>query len=433
MNNGIHKIGVVSLGCAKNRIDCEIMLRLLTDRGYELCDSYEQCDAIIINTCAFIKEAKEEAIDNIFKAAEYKAEGLKRLIVTGCLVQRYAAEIIELIPEVDAVVSVKAFDQIIRVLESPEQGMVVSVPLSAPHPEGKRILTTPDYSVYLKIAEGCSNRCSYCAIPYIRGPFMARSVESILAEAKELAENGAKEINLIAQDLTRHPDLIPIIRGIASIDSVRWIRLLYLYPDEISDELIDLIASEPKVVKYLDLPLQHASASLLKRMNRRGKGSDYTKLIRKLRKKIPGIVLRTTFIVGFPGETRQDFETLLSFVENIAFDNMGAFAYSAEEGTPAARYIGQISEKTKQRRLDRLMSLQFNVAGQLSDQYIGKTLTVLCEGINEDGLWKGRTAFQAPEVDGNIFFTSEDPCIEGEFYQVKVESYENYDLYGSRV
>jgi ribosomal protein S12 methylthiotransferase len=431
MNNDIRTVGVVSLGCAKNKVDCEIMLKLLVDAGYELCNVYEECDAIIINTCGFIKEAKEEALDNIFEAATYKKAGLKKLIVTGCLAQRYAEEIKALIPEVDAIISVKGFDRICEALES--DITEISVPLTDPHPEGERLLTTDNYSVYLKIAEGCSNRCAYCAIPYIRGNFMPRTKESVLAEAKKLADDGAVEINLIAQDLTRHPDLIDIIKGIAAIDSVKWIRLLYLYPDEITDELIEVMATEEKVVKYIDLPLQHASGSILKKMNRRGKSSDYTRLIKKMRKKMPDLTLRTTFIVGFPGETRADFEELVDFIEKIKFDNMGAFAYSAEDGTPAASFCGQISERTKARRLERLMTTQYGIVQDASQKQIGKTLTILCEGMNEDGLYKGRSQYQAPEVDGNVYFSSEELCIPGNFYQVKIESNEHYDLYGSKI
>lgn len=433
MNKDIHTVGVVSLGCAKNKVDCEIMLKLLVDAGYELCNSYEECDAIIINTCAFIKEAKEEALDNIFEAATYKKGNLKKLVVTGCLAQRYADEIKALIPEVDAIVSVKGFDRICEVLESKDGITEINVPLSSPHPEGDRLLTTENYSVYIKIAEGCSNRCAYCAIPYIRGNFMPRTKESILAEAEKLAKDGAVEINLIAQDLTRHPDLTEIIKGIAAIDAVKWIRLLYLYPDEITDELIDLMASEEKVVKYIDLPLQHASASVLKRMNRRGKSSDYTRLIKKMRRKMPDLTLRTTFIVGFPGETRADFDELIEFVSKIKFDNMGAFSYSAEDGTPAASFCGQISERTKARRLEKLMTMQYDVVQHYAEKQIGKIHKVLCEGMNEDGLYKGRTQYQAPEVDGTVYFSSEELCVPGNFYDVRIESNEHYDLYGSRI
>lgn len=433
INPEIRKVGVISLGCAKNKVDCEIMLKKIVDEGYELCDRFDECDAIVINTCAFIKEAKEEALDNIFEAVKYKGSSLKRLIVTGCLAQRYAEEIKQLIPEVDAIVGVKSFDKICDVLASNDSQIVVSAPLTSKHPEGDRLLTTESFSVYLKIAEGCSNRCAYCAIPYIRGPYMPRNKNHILAEAKTLAENGAVEINLIAQDLTRHPDLIWIIKKIAEIKSVRWIRLLYLYPDEITPELITLIKEEKKVVKYIDLPLQHSSYPILRRMNRRGTATQYKKLIRNMRVNIPDMAVRTTFIVGFPGERLKDFNRLIDFVNEVKFDNMGAFIYSPEENTPAVSFDGQVSKRTKQRRLDKLMTVQYNIVQNRAKQYIGKTEEVLCEGMDENGNYIGRTQFQAPEVDGNVFFSSDTQCEPGKFYNVKIEKIDNYDLYGRTV
>ena len=433
-NKTINNIGVISLGCAKNRVDCEVMIQKLLDAGYQLCDDYNACDAIIVNTCAFIGPAKEEAVQNILEAASYKSYGLKKLIVTGCLAQRYGNELIQLIPEIDAMLGVKNFDIILEALRE-EKALSEIAPLTLPSPEGPRSLTTENYSVYLKIAEGCSNRCAYCVIPSIRGDFMPRRVENILQEAKALAQNGAKEINIIAQDITRHPGLIEIIKGICAIDSVAWIRLLYLYPDEITPELIDLIAKEEKIVKYIDIPLQHAANPVLKRMNRRGTQKDYRKLIASLRKKIPQMALRTTFITGFPGETKQDFADLFQFIRDIRFQNLGVFPYSREEGTKAAGYCGQLSEKTKQRRAEQLMQLQYGILDEINQTFVGNTYTVLCEGeaeieSTEKNLYKGRAYFQAPEVDGMIYFTSPQPCKAGEFYPVTLLKYDCYDFYG---
>ena len=314
----IKKVGVISLGCAKNRVDCEVMMKKIADAGFEFCGNFEECDAVIVNTCAFIEAAKEEAIRNILDAAAYKEANLKKLIVTGCLAERYKDEIFALIPEVDAILGIKSFDEIVSALSSDEK-FACFKPLSAESPEGKRVLTTENYSVYLKIAEGCSNRCAYCVIPLIRGSYQPRNADNVIAEAKELAENGAVEINIISQDTSRHPDLIKIIRGICEIESVKWVRLLYLYPDEITDELIEEIKKQDKVVKYIDLPLQHASSNILRKMNRRGTNRSYSSLLCKLRKEIPEFALRTTFITGFPGEKDSDFKILCDFVRKSKF------------------------------------------------------------------------------------------------------------------
>lgn len=427
----IKKVGVISLGCAKNRVDCEVMMQNLADAGYEFCNDESVCDAVIINTCTFIEPAKQEAIENILQMAQYKGQNLKKLIVTGCLAERYKEEILNEIPEVDGVLGVKSFDEICNCLES-DKPFQLFKPLSSPSPEGNRVLTTENYSVYLKIAEGCSNRCTYCIIPVIRGDFMPREHEKIVKEAKSLAENGAKEINIIAQDITRHPQLIQIVKNICNIKSVEWVRLLYLYPDEITDELIELIATEPKVVHYIDIPLQHASNPVLKRMNRRGNSLEYSKLISKLRKKIPDMSIRTTFITGFPGETAKDFDNLYNFIRKIKFNNMGVFTYSKEESTKAAKFCGQIPERTKKRRAEKLMELQYGILNDLNEKYLGKTFKVLCEGIDNE-YYIGRTYFQAPEVDGKIYFTSDKTCKEGEFYNVILEKYDCYDFYGKEI
>lgn len=427
----IKKVGVISLGCAKNRVDCEVMMNKIAEAGFEFCADTSECDAIIVNTCAFIEEAKEEAIRNILDAAMYKEINLKKLIVTGCLAERYKEEIFELIPEVDAILGIKSFDEIIAAISS-EKKFSCFKPLSAESPEGKRVLTTENYSVYLKIAEGCSNRCAYCVIPLIRGNYQPRNAENIINEAKTLAENGAVEINVISQDTSRHPELIKIIRGICEIESVKWVRLLYLYPDEITDELIEEIKNQEKVVKYIDLPLQHASSGILKKMNRRGTNRSYTSLLCKLRKEIPEIALRTTFITGFPGEKAEDFKILCEFLRKSRFENMGVFTYSREEGTKAAGFCGQVDKRLSAKRAETLMEIQYNLLDKINKKYIGKVLPVLCEGI-ENEYFIGRAYFQAPEVDGKIYFKSKGNCKEGQFYNVLLDRYDTYDFYGSEV
>lgn len=425
----IKKVGVISLGCAKNRVDCEVMMKKIQDAGYEFCPNGAECDAIIVNTCAFIEAAKEEAIRNILDAAMLKQMNLKKLIVTGCLAERYKEEIFKSIPEVDAILGIKSFDEILSALSSDEKFSCFK-PLSAMSPEGERLLTTENYSVYLKIAEGCSNRCAYCVIPIIRGSYQPRNADSIIKEAEALAKNGAVEINVISQDTSRHPDLIKIIRGICNIESVKWVRLLYLYPDEITDELISEIKNQEKVVKYIDLPLQHASSGILKKMNRRGTNRSYTSLLCKLRREIPEIALRTTFITGFPGEKDSDFKTLCEFVRKSRFENMGVFTYSREEGTPAAGYCGQIDKRLSEKRAETLMEIQYSLLEKINKKYLGKVFPVLCEG-EEDGYYVGRAYFQAPEVDGKIYFRSKRSCTEGNFYNVLLNKYDTYDFYGA--
>ena len=424
----IKKVGVISLGCAKNRVDCEVMMKKIADEGYEFCSDMAQCDAIIVNTIAFIEQAKEEAIRNILDAALYKELNLKKLIVTGCLAERYKEEIFELIPEVDAVLGIKSFDEIVAALKSDERFSLFK-PLSASSPEGERVLTTENYSVYLKIAEGCSNRCAYCVIPIIRGSYQPRSADSVIKEAERLAKNGAVEINVISQDTSRHPEIIKIIRGICAIESVKWVRLLYLYPDEITDELIAEIKNQEKVVKYIDLPLQHASTPVLKRMNRRGTNRSYSSLLCKLRREIPELAVRTTFITGFPGEKDADFKTLCEFVRKSRFENMGVFTYSCEEGTKAAGFCGKVDKRLSEKRAETLMEIQFGLLDRINKKYLGKTYPVLCEGVEND-YFVGRAFFQAPEVDGRILFKSENDCKEGEFYNVTLEKYDTYDFYG---
>ena len=357
---GKPKAGIIALGCEKNRIDAEIMLATLENSGFEICSEEAECDVIIVHTCAFIDKAKEESVENILLAAEMKKTGkCKKLIVTGCLAERYKSEIMNSVPEVDAVLGSKSFDRIAEAIKScGEKKYEHYKPLDKETPAGQRVLTSPEYSVFLKIADGCSNHCSYCVIPALRGEFMPRNADSIVAEAEALAANGAVEINLIAQDTTAYPGLCDLVRRIARIETVKWIRILYCRPEEITDELIDLFATEEKLVKYMDIPLQHASEHILRLMNRPMSDSELTSLISELRRRIPGVSLRTTFIAGFPHETEEDFEILCEFVKKSRFNNLGVFTYSREEGTKAGRMRGQIDEETKRRRADIIMDIQ---------------------------------------------------------------------------
>ncbi len=427
------KVGMIALGCEKNRIDAEVMLSMLENAGCEICADESECDVIIVHTCTFIDKAKDESIENILRAAEEKNNGnCKKLIVTGCLAERYRDEIIESIPQVDAVLGSKSFDKIIEAIESPDEEKFEHYePLCSATPTGPRILTSSNYSVFLKIADGCSNHCAYCVIPSVRGEFMPRDFDEVVAEAEALAANGAVEINLIAQDTTAYPDLCKLIKRIAAIDSVRWVRILYCRPEEISDELIDLMATEEKLVKYIDVPLQHASEHILKLMDRSMSDSELTALICKLRDRIPGVSLRTTFISGFPHETEEDFEILCNFVKTSRFNNLGVFTYSREEGTKAGRMHGQIEQEVKERRADIIMDIQMTLLESINREFLGKTFDVLCEGYDEEKeLYTGRTYFQAPDIDGRVYFSSDDPVEEGSFCRVTLNVYDTYDFYG---
>ncbi|MBQ6809644.1 MAG: 30S ribosomal protein S12 methylthiotransferase RimO [Clostridia bacterium] len=428
------KVGMIALGCEKNKIDAEVMLAKLEDNGFELCAEQEECDVIIVHTCTFIDKAKEESIENILNAASYKTEGkLKKLIVTGCMAERYRQEIFDSVPEVDAVLGSKSFDKICEAIVSAGDGEKFSHyrPLTEDTPDGERILTSPDYSVYLKLADGCSNHCTYCVIPSVRGEFIPRPYESVLKEAKALAANGAKEINLIAQDTTAYPQLCRLIKDVAAIESVKWVRVLYCRPEEISEELIDLMASEEKFVNYIDVPLQHASGRVLKLMNRSMDDKSLEKLLNGIRAKVPDVSLRTTFIAGFPKESEEDYEILCSFVERVKFDNLGVFTYSREEGTKASRMHGQISQEIKEKRADGVMELQMRLMEEINAKHLGKTYEVLCEGFDESTcLYSGRAYFQAPDIDGRVYFTSETEHQPGDFVNVYIESVDLYDLMG---
>ena len=425
---------MISLGCAKNRVDSENLLGRLKAAGHEFVDDPAQADAIFVNTCGFIEDAKQESIDAILEMAAARKKGAK-LLVTGCLAQRYSDALMEEIPEIDGLLGVKDYDKALSLLGSDTRASYTSG--TERFPDGERILTTPPYSAFVKISDGCDNRCSYCAIPLIRGRYLSRPYEEIVDECERLAEGGVTEITLIAQDTSRYGNDIygktrmsELLRRVAAIEKVKWVRVLYCYPDTTDDELLETIAHTPKVCAYLDLPLQHINDRLLKKMNRRGSSDWIRSRIEKCRQL--GITLRTTMIVGFPGETEEEFQELMDFVRWARFDRLGAFAYSPEEDTPAAVMPGQIDQETKYRRLDQLMMLQQEISMEINESRVGEECTVLCEGW-EDGLYYGRSPKEAPESDGNIRFTAQREIQPGEYVKVKILSAEAYDLYGEEM
>ena len=437
-----YKIGMISLGCPKNQVDAEHMLALMDAEGWEIVDYVDGCDAVIVNTCGFIDDAKKEAIENILDMVELKKEGvISKIIVTGCLAQRYKDEIVKEIPEVDAVIGIGANGDIIKTVEEVMSGVdtIENYPPQCDLPlEGQRILTTPHYWAYLKIGEGCSNRCTYCTIPSIRGNMRSRSMENVIDEAKQLAESGVKELILIAQDTTSYGldlygelKLPELLNELCKIDSIEWIRLLYCYPDRITDELIETMKSQEKVVNYIDLPLQHADDKILKAMNRRGDQALIRNVISKLREEIPDVVIRTTFIVGFPGEGEEEFETLAEFVNEIEFDRLGVFTFSPQEGTPAFDMEDQVDEDIKTRRGEVIMQDQYSIMEEKNNEKIGKTYRVVVEDY--DGYsdsYTGRTYMDAPEIDGLVKFTSHKDLDIGDFVDVEIFDVEDYDLIG---
>ncbi|MCR5262970.1 MAG: 30S ribosomal protein S12 methylthiotransferase RimO, partial [Clostridiales bacterium] len=429
--NALPKIGFVSLGCPKNQVDTEVMLKELVDAGYEIVAEDIDADIIIVNTCAFITSAKQESIDNILDVAWLKKNRhLKAIIVAGCLAERYRGQVMEEMPEVDALIGVGSIHKIKECVESVwEKKKYTSFePVDACPLGGERVVTTPEYTAYLKIAEGCDSRCTYCAIPSIRGPFRSRPMEDVVAEAKSLGELGAKELILVAQDTTRYGldlyggyKLDELIRRITEETKIPWIRLLYCYPDKITDGLIDQLKNNGRLLKYIDIPIQHINADILRRMNRHGGADAVRDAVRRLRE-VPGITLRTTAIVGFPGETEEQFEELCDYVRETEFDRFGAFAYSREEGTPAYDFPDQVDEQTKQDRLDKIMSIQMDISEKLNGKKVGRTLKVLCEGwdpVAERNY--GRSEADAPEIDGKVYFTAKKRPAEGEFVDVKIE------------
>lgn len=439
-----YTVGMVSLGCPKNQVDAELMLAKLAQAGFEITDSPYEANIVIINTCGFIDAAKQEAIDNILEMAEYKKQGyVDAIVVTGCLAERYKDEVIEQMPEIDAIVGIGGNADIVDVcLKALEGEKYAEFPSKYCLPlNGERMLTTPSYWAYLKIAEGCSNCCTYCAIPSIRGRYRSREMEDILAEARSLAENGAKELVIIAQDTTKYGNdlygelkLPELLRKLSYIDGIEWLRLLYCYPDSITDELLDEMRNNDKVCKYVDLPLQHADENVLKRMNRTGNKQELLELIKKIRDRVPGVIIRTTFITGFPGETDDEFTTLSEFVKEAEFDRLGCFAYSAEEGTKAAEMPDQIDEQTKIDRGDIIMQQQFEIFSKKQEERIGKTYKVLVEGYDSyTDAYCGRSYMDAPDIDSCVYFTSSVPLENGEFVEVRIINTKEYDLLGECV
>ena len=441
------KIGFVSLGCPKNQLDTEVMLHELMAAGYEVTPEETEADVVIINTCAFIESAKQEAIDNILDIAWLKEHHtLKAIVVTGCLAERYRDQIFEELPEVDAILGVGSIHNIVEAVEAvtvkKKKGSKRKYSSYLKNDEvklgGDRVLTTPDYSAYIKIAEGCDNKCAYCAIPGIRGRFRSREMDDIIAEAKQLEALGVKELNVVAQDITRYGldiygeyKLAALLSKITEETSIPWIRLLYCYPDKITDELIAEMRDNPRILKYIDLPIQHISDHMLTAMNRHGDSAMIKEVIAKLRREIPDIMIRTTFIVGFPGETEEDFTELCEFVKETKFDRAGVFTYSREEDTPAYDFDGQIDEQVKIDRQDILMREQLEINEENNKKMIGKTITVLCEDFDPvSEAHFGRSANDAPEIDGKVYFKSDMRIAPGSFVEVKVREVVDYDLYG---
>lgn len=439
------KILFISLGCDKNLVDTEVMLGLLASRGHEMTDTEAEAEVIIINTCCFIHDAKEESIQNILEMAEYKKKGsLKALIVTGCLAQRYRQEILEEIPEVDAVLGTTAYDQILESLDTALAGNseVRLADLQAlPEVETKRLVTTGGHYAYLKIAEGCDKHCTYCIIPKIRGSFRSIPMERLVKEAKELAEQGVKELILVAQETTLYgkdiygeKKLPELLRKLCRISGLRWIRILYCYPEEITDELIQVMKEEPKVCHYLDMPIQHANDRILKRMGRRTSKQELKEIVEKLRREISDICLRTTLITGFPGETQDEHEELVDFVDQMEFDRLGVFTYSPEEDTPAAEMPDQIEEEVKQKRQAEIMELQQEIAFENAESMVGREVLVMIEGkVADENAYVGRTYRDAPGVDGMIFVETGEELLSGDFARVKITGALEYDLIGGLV
>ena len=435
------RIGVISLGCPKNLVDSEIMLGLLKGAQYEIVNDKENADVLIVNTCGFIESAQQESINTILEMAKEKEKGCEILIVTGCMAERYREKILELIPEVDAVLGTGNYKDIAEVINKAYNGektVLYGKLDETDYLDEERVTSTQKHTTYLKIAEGCDNYCTYCIIPSLRGKYRSRKMESLIKEANILANNGTKELILVAQDTTRYgvdiygeKKLPELIREISKIDGIEWIRLLYCYPEEITDELIDEMANNKKVCKYIDIPIQHASDNILKTMGRRGTAEQTRDILNKLKQRIPEIAIRTSLIVGFPGETEQDFEELKDFVEQFEFDRLGVFTYSKEEGTPAFKMKNQIKKHIKLQRQKQLLKLQNEVSTKKNMLRLGSTYKAIVEGIADDGIfYYGRTQFEAPDIDGIIYFTSPEPLDIGSFVDVKILNAEDYDLIG---
>ena len=429
-------VGFVSLGCSKNLVDTEMMIGLFKNNNFKIVNNPKEAEIIVINTCGFIEPAKQEAINTILEMSEYKNKKCKYLIVMGCLVERYKKDLQKLLPEVDLFLSIKeyekAWDEISKLINIPEEGKYTNMEYL------EREISTGKNMAYLKIAEGCSNRCTYCAIPAIRGPFESRKIEDVLKEAEQLAKKGVKELVVIAQDTTKYgidlygkPRLAELLEKLCKIDGFKWIRFLYAYPETITDELIDVVKNNEKICNYFDIPIQHISNSVLKKMNRKSNEESIKELIKKIRKEIPNVIIRTSLIVGFPGETEDDFQKLCEFVKIAEFDRMGAFTYSKEDGTPAEKLPNQIHGNTKKARYNKIMKIQKEISDRKGKEKIGKTYEVLVENKYFDGKYLvGRTYMDVPDEDGVVYIQSSDTSLIGKFIKVEITDYSDYDLVG---
>ena len=436
------RIGFISLGCAKNQVDCERMMYRVQEAGHEVTMDPVGCDAVVINTCGFIDSAKSEAIDNILQTAQLKEAGqVSKILVTGCLSQRYQHEILEQMPEVDGVLGTGSYHRIVPVLEAmlnDDVEVALFDSIDEPELETGRVMTTPEYFAYIKIAEGCDNRCSYCVIPSLRGKFRSRTMDDVLYEAQLLAASGVKELIVVAQDTSRygtdfpeHKRLLPeLLRQLCRIDGIHWVRVHYLYPDEIDDELIDVIASEEKIVKYLDIPIQHCNDKILKLMNRRGSNAWLRELFKKLRDRIPGLVLRTSVITGLPGEGEEEFDELCRFLKEHRLERVGAFAFSPEEGTPAAE-MEHVDAEIAAQRAEMVEIIQSRIMDDYNEAMVGKVLEVLVDGFDEE--WEqyfGRSYADSPDIDGRVWIASDEPLSEGQFVKVQIDGAVDGDLSG---
>ncbi len=435
------KVAMVSLGCSKNLVDSERMLYKLRAHGYELVTEFGESDVAVVNTCGFIQSAKEEAIETVLEIARLKDEGtVKKLIMTGCLTERYQKECAEEFPEADAVIGIGDNKDIVDILDRVLKGERVVRFSSKKEAEltGERIISTLPFFSYLKISEGCSNCCTYCAIPMIRGGFRSVPMEELLSEARSLAENGVTELNVIAQDTTRYGEdlygenrLPQLLTELCRIDGLRWIRVLYCYPERITDELLDVMAREEKIVKYIDMPIQHCDDAILKRMNRKSTEAQIREVVAKMREKMPDITIRTTLITGFPGETDEQFDRLAEFVQEMEFDRLGCFAYSQEDGTKAADFPDQVDEDVRAHRADIIMEQQMEISARHNEMQLGKVKTAVVEGFDKWAeCWFGRTAADAPDIDGKVFFSSEKPLKMGEYVKLRIVDTLDYDLLG---
>ena len=434
-------IGFISLGCAKNQVDCERMMYRVQEAGHTVCAGIVGCDVVVINTCGFIDSAKSEAIDFILQTAALKAEGqVGKILVTGCLSQRYQQQILDQLPEVDGILGTGSYHKVVEAIDAllTEEAVSDFASIDEPELETGRILTTPEHYAYLKIAEGCDNRCAYCIIPYLRGKFRSRQMDDVLYEARLLADSGVKELIVVAQDTSRygtdlpgHKRLLPeLLQNLCQIEGLHWIRLHYVYPDEIDDALMDVIASEPKIVKYLDIPIQHCNSAILKKMNRRGDGDFLRALFAKLRDRIPGLVLRTSVITGLPGETEKEFEELCRFLKEQRLERVGAFPFSPEEGTPAAE-MDYPEASVAQFRAEMVESIQSRIMDDYAQAMLGSTIEVLVDGYDEEfGQYFGRSWADSPDIDGKVWLASEEDLAEGSFVMVQIDSVVDGDLSG---